>query len=154
VVGVVRSTAHAEAARAAGAHEVVVGEDNIGAEQFGPYDVILESVGGASLASAVPLVAEGGTCVVFGSTGGGESTIRVWHIYQRGGVSLYGFLINHEVKHKPIAQGLPRLARMVADGTLRTSIGAEARWTQIAEVAQGLLARRFAGKAVLRLSEA
>jgi NADPH:quinone reductase-like Zn-dependent oxidoreductase len=153
VVGVVRSAAHAEAAKAAGAHEVVVGENNGGAETFGPYEIILESVGGASLASAVPLVAEGGICVVLGSTGGGKSTIEVWDLYGRGGVSLYGFLINYEVKHKPIAQGMARLARMVADGTLRTSIGAEAPWTEIANVAHALLARQFAGKAVLRVNE-
>jgi NADPH:quinone reductase-like Zn-dependent oxidoreductase len=154
VVGVVRSAAHAEAARAAGAQEVVVGEDNAGAERFGPYDVILDSVGGASLATALPLVAEGGTCVAFGTTGGGESIIRVWDLYGRGGVSLYGFLINYEVKHQPIAEGLPRLARMVAEGTLRTSIGAQAPWTEIAQVGQGLLERRFIGKAVLLVGEA
>jgi len=154
VVGVVRSAAHAEAARSAGAQEVVVGEDNAGAERFGPYDVILESVGGASLASALPLVAEGGTCIAFGATGGGESTIRVWDLYGKGGVVLYGLLINYEVKHKPIAEGLPRLARMVADGALRASIGAEAPWTEIAQVGQGLLARRFTGKAVLHVGEA
>lgn len=154
VVGVVRSEAHAHAARSAGAHEVVVGVDNAGAKRFGPYDVILESVGGASLASALPLVAEGGTCVVFGTTGGGESTIRVWDLYGRGGVTLYGFLINYEVKHKPIAAGLPRLARMVADGTLRTSIGVEAPWTEIARIGQALLERRFTGKAVLHVSDA
>lgn len=154
VVGVVRSEAHAHAARSAGAHEVVVGEDNAGAKRFGPYDVILESVGGASLASALALVAEGGTCVVFGTTGGGESTIRVWDLYGRGGVTLYGFLINYEVKHKPIAAGLPRLARMVADGTLRTSIGVEAPWTEIARIGHALLERRFTGKAVLHVSDA
>jgi len=154
VVGVVRSAAHAEAARAAGAQEVVVGEDNAGAERFGPYDLILESVGGASLASALPLVAEGGTCIAFGTTGGGESTIRVWDLYGRGGVTLYGFLINYEVKRQPIAEGLPRLARMVAEGALRTSIGAEAPWTEIARVGQELLERRFTGKAVLHVGEA
>lgn len=154
VVGVVRSAAHVEAARAAGAQEVVVGEDNSGAARFGPYDIILESVGGASLASALPLVAEGGTCIAFGTTGGGESTIRVWDLYGRGGVTLYGFLINYEVKHKPIAAGLPQLARMVADGTLRTSIGVQAPWTEIARVGQDLLARRFTGKAVLQVGEA
>lgn len=154
VVGVVRSAAHAEAARTAGAQEVVVSEDNAGAKPFGPYDVILESVGGASLASALPLVAEGGTCVAFGTTGGGESTIKVFDLYGRGGVSLYGFLINYEVKLQPIAEGLPRLARMVADGTLRTSIGAQAPWTEIARVGQALLERRFTGKAVLHLGEA
>ena len=154
VVGVVRSAAHAEAARTAGAQEVVVGEDNAGAERFGPYDVVLDSVGGASLASALPLVAEGGTCIAFGTAGGGESTIKVFDLYGRGGVSLYGFLINYEVKHKSIAAGLPRLARMVADGTLCTNIGAQAPWTEIARVGQELLERRFTGKAVLHVGEA
>ncbi len=153
VVGVVRSAAHAEAARSAGAQEVVVGEDNAGASRFGPYDVILESVGGSSLASALPLLAEGGTCISLGTTGGDESTIKVWDLYAKGGVNLYGFNIYYEVKQKPIAAGLPRLARMVADGTLCTSIGVEAPWTQIARVGQSLLERRFTGKAVLHVGE-
>jgi NADPH:quinone reductase-like Zn-dependent oxidoreductase len=154
VVGVVRSAAHAEAARAAGAQEVVVGEDNAGAERFGPYDVILDAVGGASLASALPLVAAGGTCIAFGTIGGGESTIKVWELYGRGGVSLYGFLISYEVTLQPIAQGLPRLARMVAEGALRTSIGTQAPWTEISRVGHELLERRFTGKAVLHVGEA
>jgi hypothetical protein len=41
---------------------------------------------------------------------------------------------------------------MVAEGTLRTSIGDEAPWTEIARVGQELLERRFTGKAVLHLS--
>jgi hypothetical protein len=86
--------------------------------------------------------------------GGGESTIKVFDLYGRGGVSLYGFLINYEVKLQPIAEGLPRLARMVADGTLRTSIGTQAPWTEIARVGQELLERRFTGKAVLHVDEA
>lgn len=154
VVGVVRSAAHAEAARAAGAQEVVVGEDNAAASRFGLYDVILESVGGSSLASALPLIAEGGTCIVFGTTGCGESTIKVWDLYGKGGVTLYGFNIYYEVKLKPIAAGLPRLARMVADEALRTSIGVEAPWADIAQVGQELLERRFTGKAVLHVGEA
>jgi hypothetical protein len=36
--------------------EIVVGADNAGAERFGPCDVILDSVGGASLASALPRI--------------------------------------------------------------------------------------------------
>ena len=154
VVGVVRSAAHAEAARTAGAQQVVVGEDSAGAERFGPYDIILDSVGAASLASALSLVAEGGTCIAFGTTGDAESTIRVWDLYGKGGVTLYGFLINYEVKQKPIAEGVPRLARMVADGTLRTSIGVQAPWTEIAGAGQELLERRFTGKAVLDVGEA
>jgi NADPH:quinone reductase len=154
VVGVVHTAAHAEAARAAGAQEVVVGEDSTGAERFGPYDLILDSVGGASFASALPLVVEGGTCIVFGATGGGESRIRVWDLYGKGGVTLYGFLIHYKVKQQPIAEGLPRLARMVADGTLHTSVGAQAPWTEVARVGQALLERRFTGNVVLEVGEA
>ncbi len=51
------------------AHEVVVGKDNAGATAYGPYDTIPESVGGTSLTSALRLLAQKGTCVLFASRG-------------------------------------------------------------------------------------
>lgn len=151
VVGVVRSAAHEAAVREAGAHEVVIGEDNVGAERFGPYDTALESVGGASLASALRLLAHDGTCVLFGRSGANESTIDAAQFFLNGGSKLYGFIIFHEVKRRPAGEGLARLARLVAEGALTPRIEVEAPWTQIAEVTQGLLDRKFAGKAVLRV---
>jgi len=41
---------------------------------------------------------------------------------------------------------------MVANGRLHPQIGVEASWTAIAEVAQRLLSRQIAGKAVLHVS--
>lgn len=153
VVGVVRTAAHEAAVREAGADEVVLGEDNVGAERFGPYDTVLESVGGASLASALRLLAQDGTCVLFGRSGADESTIDAALFFLNGGSKLYGFIIFHEVKRRPAGEGLARLAPLVAEGALRPRIEVEAPWTQIAEVAQGLLDRKFAGKAVLRVEE-
>ena len=63
--------------REAGAHEVIVGEDPSGAAGYGPFHVILESVGGASLAASLTMLAQDGTCVIIGATGGNESTIDV-----------------------------------------------------------------------------
>lgn len=151
VVGVVRSERHAEAVREAGAHEVVVGEEASGAAPFGPYDIVLESVGGAMLPSALKLLAQDGTCVLFGRSGGGESTLDVAQFFLTGGATLYGFIIFYEALRHPPAQGLARLARMVADGALKTRIEVEAPWTDAAAVAQRLLARDFPGKAVLRV---
>ncbi len=49
VVGVVRQSAHAAMVKEAGVDRVVVSEDLVEAREYGPYDLILESVGGRSL---------------------------------------------------------------------------------------------------------
>ena len=47
MVASVRRSEREKHTRAAGAHEVVVGEDPAAAAKFGPYDLILESLGGS-----------------------------------------------------------------------------------------------------------
>jgi NADPH:quinone reductase-like Zn-dependent oxidoreductase len=153
VVGVVRQAASEAAVREAGAHEVVVGQDLSGAEAFGPYHLIAESVGGQSLAQALTMLARDGVCVVFGATGGTESTIDVRKLYNTGGASVYGFAIFHEHKRNPVAGDLSRLAQLVAEGRLRAPIEVEAPWTEVGTIAQQLMDRRFTGKAVLHISE-
>jgi hypothetical protein len=49
-------------------------------------------------------------------------------------------------------QGLAVLAREVELGRLRPHISVEAPWTEIGSIARRLLAREFAGKAVLHVS--
>lgn len=153
VIGAVRQPGHAQAAREAGAHEVVVGEDLSGAASFGPYHLILESVGGQSLATALDMLSHGGRCVVFGTTAGPRVTLDIRDLYTRGGVSLYGFIIFYEIAREPAAPDLARLVRLVADGRLRPPITIEASWTRIGEIAQQLDERRFTGKAILHLEE-
>jgi NADPH2:quinone reductase len=152
VVGVVRAAEHAAPVREAGAHEVVVGGDTAAAKPFGPYDTILDSIGGASLASALQLLAQDGTCILYGRTSGGDSTIDAAQFFLNGGSTLYGFIIFHEVKRHPAGQGLARLASLVAAGKLHTRIEVEAPWTEIADAARRLLDRRFPGKAVLHVA--
>ena len=152
IIGVVRQPGNAAAAREAGAHEVVVSADLSEAREFGPYDLILESVGGRSLANALTMLAQGGVCVNFGSSGSSEVPFDSRRFFLTGGASLYGFIIFYELTRKSPAQDLGRLARMIADGRLRPRIDVEAPWTQIGEVAQQLMDRRFIGKAVLHVS--
>lgn len=152
VVGVVHNSAHADVVREAGAHEVVVGDDAAPARPYGPFDTILESVGGASLATALTLLAPDGICVLFGQTSGATSTIDAARFFATGGCRLYGFILFHELEREPAGQGLARLAQLVADGSLKTSISVEASWTEIGTIAQQLIDRRFPGKAVLHVT--
>jgi NADPH2:quinone reductase len=149
VVGAIRRPDREELVREAGAHEVVT--DVSAAAEHGPYDLILESVGGEALASALTMLAAGGTCVSFGVTAAPETAIDVRSFYLTGGATLYGFVIFHETLARPAGAGLARLLRLVAEGSLEPRIELEAPWEEIGEVAGRLIDRDYAGKAVLHV---
>jgi len=151
VVASVRRAEREKHARAAGAHEVVVGEDPALAAKLGPYDLILESLGGNSLGAAMKMIAPGGMCVLYGVSASSEVTFDAATFMRTGGARLYGFILFHEILHRPAAQGLSRLVEMVVGGRLHPQIELEAPFEQIAEVAARLYNRDIAGKAVLHL---
>lgn len=151
VVASVRRAEREKHARAAGADEVVVGEDLSAAARLGPYDLILESIGGNSLAAALKMLAPGAMCVLYGVSASAETTLDASVFMRTGGASLYGFILFHEIRFRPAASGLAQLVRMVAAGKLHPQIELEAPFAQIAEVARKLYDRGIAGKAVLNL---
>ena len=151
VVASVRRPEREKHAHAAGAHKVVIGEDASAVASFGPYDLILESLGGSSLGAAMKMIAQGGMCVLYGVSASSEANIDAATFMRTGAASLYGFILFHEIPHRPAAQGLARLVEMVAGGRLHPQIELEAPFEQIAEVAQNLYSRGIAGKAVLHL---
>ncbi len=151
VVALVRREENEALVREAGAQEVALGEDGSAAESFGPYHLILESVGGRVLGDALAMLAPGGTCVTFGVSGAPETTFDIRNFYFTGGASLYGFIVFHEVLAKPASEGLARLLSLLEEGRLRPHISVEASWTEVGDVARQLLDRGFTGKAVLRV---
>lgn len=133
--------------RGLGASAVVVGID--AAE--GPFDLILESVGGASLARALTLIAPGGTVVTLGNSSREPTTFDARDVFFAGG-RLYGFhLVLHEIVREAAAADLGYLARLVAEGALDPQIAAEVSWRAAGPVMWALLGRRIDGKAVLLL---
>lgn len=151
VVGVVRREGNVDLVRAAGAHEVVVSEDGMLTAEHGPYHVILESVGGQVLGNVLPSLAIGGTCVTFGVSAAPEATFDIQSFFAKGGATLYGFILFHEVRARPASDGLDRLARMVADGSLKPHISVQEDWTEIGAVSKSLIDRGYTGKAVLQV---
>jgi NADPH:quinone reductase-like Zn-dependent oxidoreductase len=153
IVGVVRQASSEAIAKEAGAQQVVVSEDLSEAREFGPYDLILDSVGGRSLGNALSMIAPDGICVNFGASETPEVSFDIRRFYMTGGATLYGFYVFHELAHNPGAKDLSRLATMIAEDRLHPRIDVEAPWTEIGDVVQKLIDRRITGKAVLYIAE-
>lgn len=151
VVGTARHARNEALVREAGADEVIVGDDLEPARAYGPYDLIIDSVGGKTLESALSLLAPGATCVMLGWSASPEAkaTIDLRNLIVTGGTTLTTLDGREFNSH---ARYLARLAQMVAEQQLRTSIEVEASWHDIGDVAQRLLQRQFTGKAVLHLA--
>ena len=149
VTGVVGSEARGEGLTRLGADEIVVGLDDEGAS----FDLILESVGGDSLATALARVAPAGTIVSFGNSSREPTSFDVSRFYGgAAGARLYAFLIFAEVAREGSgARDLRTLAELVAEGRLDPQVSLEASWREPAEAFEALLERRVRGKAVLNV---
>ena len=151
VVASVRRPEREALARQAGAHEVIVGEDLTNAREYGPYDCVLESIGGKPLAQALTMLAPDGTCINYGISSGDDSCFNVSDFFRIGGARLYGFFLFHELMRWPAGQGLARLVDLVHSGALTPPIEREAPWRDLPQIAHALYNREIPGKAVIHL---
>ncbi|MFB5267472.1 zinc-binding dehydrogenase [Paenibacillus enshidis] len=152
VVGTASTEEKAKLVREAGADEVIVGYSEISSVgKFGPYDLIIDSVGGDTLAALLPQLAPQGICVAVGFSSSNTATIDMMNMVTSGGRTLYSFFLGEELTRQSAADDLGLLARLVADGRLMPRIEVEAPWTEIDTVAQSLIERKFSGKAVLHI---
>jgi NADPH:quinone reductase len=138
--------------RTAGLGELGASDVVVGIEQAqGRFGLILESAGGASLATALRLVDANGAVVVFGNSSGEMTSISFADF--RGGQnarlqSFFSFTSGPEEQFVP---DLALLVSLVADRSLTPQTGPERNWRDIARVADELRNRRIGGKAVFRV---
>ena len=151
VVALIRQAGYTDLVKNTGADEVVVSEDGAAARPYGPYRLIIESVGGQVFANVLGMLGPDGVCVSFGASSGAEVTFNVTSLFRAGRASLYGLAVFNELAREPAYIGLERLAYLVATGRLRPQISVEAPWSQIGATARQLLDRRIPGKAVLHI---
>jgi NADPH:quinone reductase len=143
-----RRDEQAPALRQLGAHDVLVGDEIPPSPK---YDLIIDSVGGRTLGTALRALARAGVCVTLGVSASAEVTFDAREFFVAGRTRLYGFYLFTELGSEPASVGLGRLAELVAAGQLACHISVERPWSDIAQVAQDLMDRRFPGKAVLTL---
>jgi NADPH:quinone reductase-like Zn-dependent oxidoreductase len=142
VTGVVRNAERGEGLRELGADELITELEPEGET----FDLLLESVGGASLAAALTRVAPEGTVVAFGASSPEPTTFDVSRFYGSGGSKLYGLRVFDEVaKHR---SGVRDLELLLA-ARLDPQIDLVAGWEDYETAMTALMERRVAGKAVL-----
>lgn len=138
-----------EAASTGGA---IVGETLEAARSAGPFDLILDSVGGSALSAALTMLRRKGVCVTIGATEGAMVSFDSAAFFRASGTSLVSLILGDEIAAtEPAADGLALLLGLVDHGTLTPNIAVEAPWTEVDGVARRLIDRTITGKAVLHL---
>jgi NADPH:quinone reductase-like Zn-dependent oxidoreductase len=148
VTATARRADQAPALSQLGAHDVVIGDE---VPSTPKYDLIVDSVGGRTLGTALRALQRAGVCVTLGVSASPEVTFDAREFFITGRSTLYGLYLFTELGAEPASVGLRRLAELVAAGQLAPTISLERPWSEVAQVAQDLMSRRFPGKAVLTL---
>jgi NADPH:quinone reductase len=132
-----------QAVRAYGARAVV--EDVAQAE--GPFELVLESVGGAALDAALERVAPGGTVLIFGNSSREPAKLDFTAMFGHEEATIRSYFSGrHEADAGRL---LAMLLDLVVAGRLHVEVGLRASWDRLNEAMDGLSERRFVGKAVL-----
>jgi NADPH:quinone reductase len=138
--------------RGTGLRELGARSVSVGMPAEGEFDIVLESVGGESLARALVLVAPGGCVVSFGCSSGEATTFDAPSFFRRR-ARLCGFVLIPELTRTGSAvHDLVNLADQLATGHLEAQVELELDWDEAAKAFDALLGRHLAGKAVLRVS--
>lgn len=97
---------------------MVSGDDVAIARIHGPFDLVVDMVGGEAFTSALSLLAPGGRMVVVGAASGAQSTMDAAAIYQNH-LDIIGFALFPTLSAKPATGGLKRLFRLAAEGNIQ-----------------------------------
>jgi NADPH2:quinone reductase len=147
VTGLIRNP-EADAGAAAACHHVI--RDIADAE--GPFDHILDGVGGAVLTRCLEVVAPRGVVVSYASTLMEPATLGPRWFGAHVGATLRSLLLFDELPHtQSAASDLSALCALLASGVLKVHIDVEADWSRGGALARDLLERRVTGKVVLRI---
>ncbi|MGH6966429.1 MAG: zinc-binding dehydrogenase [Phenylobacterium sp.] len=150
VVAAVRREAHVDAARQDGADAVVVTETLEEARPAGPFDVVLDSVGGVALGHALTMLTDGGVCVTYGNSSHETATFNPMAFFHpRSNARFVGFFLWPVLDRQPASGLLERLARLADSGALRPRSELVAPWEDVTEVVDRFVRRELTGKVVL-----
>jgi NADPH2:quinone reductase len=148
VTGIVGRPERAQGLAELGADEVVMGLERQGE----PFDLILESVGGASLAAAIDRLGPEGLVVSIGNSSNETTSFDPRILYRKGAPRIEGFFVTWELLNGRIgSEGLSYLSSLAATGRLVSRIDLRVGWHDAVAAVDALLERRVAGKAVLTI---
>jgi NADPH2:quinone reductase len=132
---------------------VIIGASMKDAEPYGPFDFILDSLGGSALSAALGMLKKNGTCITIGASESSSVTFDSnFLFFSSPGATLKSMHVFKEISASgSTSEDLAILLSLVVDGKIKINIGIEEEWTKISAVAEALIERKFSGKAVLHL---
>jgi len=131
-----------------GADVVVAGID----QAVGRFALILEAVGGASLATAIARVEAKGTIVIFGNSSGEPTPINFRDFAEHPNARVQSFSYFTSEAEERFAPDLALLASLVGEGSLKLAL-VESSWRDLPRIGPELRDRRIAGKAVFQVGQ-
>jgi NADPH:quinone reductase-like Zn-dependent oxidoreductase len=123
---------------------IVVGYDDLEA----PFDLVLESAGGASLAASIQAASDDADVVVFGNSAGEETSISFRDM--RGLMRIHAFHVYATPEPPTFGEDLGLLASLIAARDLTPQVGYQGSWGDPRPAFYALRDRELEGKAVLR----
>ena len=117
-------------------------------EAAGPFDVVMESVGGDTFRAALATVKPEGLLLWFGQAGRTPVTVDFFSFF-RGPVQARIEQFDYTRSDRTVGEDLATLVDLVDTGRLHPEIGLVRPWTATADVIADLRARRIRGNAVL-----
>lgn len=118
------------------------------AQAVGPFDLGLESVGGASLTAVRRLVRTDGLLIWFGQAGRTPATLDFFDwVGDSVGAPIVQF--DYTRSDRSTAEDLATLVRLVVEGRVHPEIGSLQDWGRTADVVADIRGRRLRGNAVL-----
>ena len=130
---------------ALGADEVVTRLDDSAA----PFDLAIESVGGALLAQALARMAPGGAVVSIGASSDEATTFDVLALVRRGAIRLYAMSLFQEMERQGAgSRELDILLGLIAARRLDPQVDLQRSWQEMGPMLAALGARAVAGKAI------
>jgi NADPH:quinone reductase-like Zn-dependent oxidoreductase len=133
------------AVRSLGVREVLT---QIGGD-IGPFDLVLDGVGGPVLTASVRRLAPGGVATAYGVASGQRSDIAFYDFAAGApGARLEGFFV-YRTGEETFGHDLGALAELVADGRLKPQISTARDWAGTPAAIMALRGREVMGKLVL-----
>jgi NADPH:quinone reductase-like Zn-dependent oxidoreductase len=146
VTAMVRSKARALGLTELGADTICADSDDL----CGRFDLILESIGGESLARLATMVEPDGTLVMFANLSKQPTTLQdIRDVYVGSSVRLQSLSIRRTFAADPPTRDLSYLVKLVADGHLNLHVAREMPWENIPTALAHLGDRAMPGKLVL-----
>lgn len=116
----------------------------------GPFDLVLEGVGGPSLERSVGALAPGGVVQLYGAAAPEPARISLGTFGRAPHSRIEPFFV-YQTGEETFGRDLAFMARLVAEGRLAPQVGLDVDWSEVESALDALETRRVQGKVVLRI---